>query len=1649
MKRTLKNRIYRVISLILCMNLLVEIIVPSVAFALTSGPSQPEIQSFAPIESTEMVDLFTGDFSYNIPLLELPGPNGGYPFNLHYNSGATMDQEASWVGLGWNLNPGSLNREMRGLPDEFDGSQVVKTKKYIKPDITFGVKPAVEVEFFGWNPKKMGLGTTSLGLNIFYSNYRGAGLDVNFDTEVNSNIVPLEVNIGIGSQDGFDFTADLNYSFFNKSTSKRGWGIGMEFGYNSLEGMSALEFKGHFINRVKQKHLDKHANLAKKIKAGNPKLFNAGNHTAMLSHAYTAYMPSVSEPMQGRKLSFSVKLGPEFKGAFPHGSLTGFFSTTYLKDNGKTVDNKAYGYMHLDDIDKESENSMSDFNRMNEGPVRKNSPYLPVPISTHDIFIASGQGVSTIYRPFRNEVGAFSSPKTSSTTVGGSGGLEFGASLDVKVGFDVNINYSRAWSGAWPDNDNETGYDFSKRPTQEKEYEPYYFKSHGEFTASDPNLLESIGGDQAVRVDIDKQGGNVKALNSLSGAGTSLTTQNNPNGTSRTPRSTYIQAVNNSGSLTRGMYVINPDGTRYLYDTVMLNKKQVECVYAAGSQNENVCTPNINIAKDGQGNIIHKHDYTDNLYSRTELPAYAYSFPLTAILGSDYIDADGIPGPSDGDLGYWVKFHYTKKKETYKWRMPFYGANYNKGLQTTFEDDRGSYTYGEREVWHLDSAYTKSHVTVFNTSLRKDACGALSELQNYTGQRNDIMEEGSYKLDNIKLYAKGSSGKKLQKTVYFSYSYELCKGVYNNKTGDDSYGSGDPRYNQGNIINNDGGKLTLKSVWFTYENNQRGALSPYEFDYHATANGGKENPDYSPYMYDRWGNYKPYDEEGHQPTCKNLENPYTPQFSIGQGRSVITPVEFKNDMNIASAVWNLKEIKLPSGGTIKVSYEADDYAYVQNKTAMQMFRIASLEGGNTAASTIKPLASRASKNDRRVFFKLEKPIPSTNTVEALKEFGKYFDATNKVYFKVFMKIRKPGDNLSDYVAGYVKLTDKGLDENSKNTDDEYTRGFIEMENPEEIGRSLNFHPFSYAAWNYIRTRNPKLNGFGPYKLDPNGSKSALVSQLKSLGSGALQVIEMAMGYYTYALKQKWGTEIDLTKSYIRLNSPDKVKIGGGSRVKQLVLSDEWNAATIPGDGDAEKTSEYGQVYDYTIEEDGNTISSGVAQYEPMLGGDEIALRRNKEYVQSVPLKSDLGMYAELPVNESYFPGASVGYRKVTVKSLATHYEGVDDDVNTAGNQNAYNIPEGIMTTGASVHEFYTAKDFPVISDETTIDRKPHRMYIPIPPVGFMSTKNMAATQGYCTILNDMHGKPKQISQYPQDKQGNILWENPISWSKYTYQADPIVATSDFQEKPYFKLRNDVEVLISDRNGEIQKDIMKLGEEVEFYSDMQFQKSVACQLGGGVNVDVLNFILVVVPVGCFIPNASYTSTEVKTVVTNKIIHRSGILKKIESFNMGSKVVAENKMYDGQTGEVVLSTVTNSYEDPIYTYAVSAYHEYPSAGPAYMNTDISFSATINNGIVNTSASQWWSNLLVPGDQFRISRLNTSTEVVFKERIGNLHYFSFRNPGDASSFTGNTYNFNLIRSGKRNLLNAKIGSIQTLGSKSDPNIGNPITGRKNQSN
>src|SRR5690606_38008812 len=164
--RIRNSRTFKGICVTLALSIFFEIISPAQALALTGGPAQPEFSSFTPIGASDMVDLSSGDMSYNIPLMDV----GGYPINLAYSGSVGMDDEASWVGLGWNLSVGQISRNVRGIPDDFKGDKI-DYEDHQKKNITIGTN-------FKFKPHITGVDiiNASAGMAITYNNYTGLAI---------------------------------------------------------------------------------------------------------------------------------------------------------------------------------------------------------------------------------------------------------------------------------------------------------------------------------------------------------------------------------------------------------------------------------------------------------------------------------------------------------------------------------------------------------------------------------------------------------------------------------------------------------------------------------------------------------------------------------------------------------------------------------------------------------------------------------------------------------------------------------------------------------------------------------------------------------------------------------------------------------------------------------------------------------------------------------------------------------------------------------------------------------------------------------------------------------------------------------------------------------------------------------------------------------------------------------------------------------------------------------------------------------------------------------------------------------------------------------------------------------------------------------
>jgi hypothetical protein len=140
--------------------------------AQNTGPVAPEASSFEPVDATDMVNLVTGDFSYVIPLLEVPSPEGGFPLALSYHGGIAMDQEASWVGLGWNITPGAINRNVLGFPDDSKGDKVLGLFNS-DPMIYTSYTRSLNIPLQIW-------GLPSIGLTYSFGTHRSLGGSVGY-----------------------------------------------------------------------------------------------------------------------------------------------------------------------------------------------------------------------------------------------------------------------------------------------------------------------------------------------------------------------------------------------------------------------------------------------------------------------------------------------------------------------------------------------------------------------------------------------------------------------------------------------------------------------------------------------------------------------------------------------------------------------------------------------------------------------------------------------------------------------------------------------------------------------------------------------------------------------------------------------------------------------------------------------------------------------------------------------------------------------------------------------------------------------------------------------------------------------------------------------------------------------------------------------------------------------------------------------------------------------------------------------------------------------------------------------------------------------------------------------------------------------------
>ncbi len=148
-----------------------------------------------------------------------------------------------------------------------------------------------------------------------------------------------------------------------------------------------------------------------------------------------------------------------------------------------------------------------------------------------------------------------------------------------------------------------------------------------------------------------------------------------------------------------------------------------------------------------------------------------------------------------------------------------------------------------------------------------------------------------------------------------------------------------------------------------------------------------------------------------------------------------------------------------------------------------------------------------------------------------------------------------------------------------------------------------------------------------------------------------------------------------------------------------------------------------------------TISSGVASYEPAIGGEENPFQTIVQVANKLPMGPTSYGAIEMPVLDAFFPAPVVGYSKVTVRSLDKGIPGQKRSRSAVGRQ---------------VSEFYTAKDFPVYYSHTSFDPASDKQAHSAAMNAFFykhAFDSRALSQGFLVAVNDMHGKMRSQSSY--------------------------------------------------------------------------------------------------------------------------------------------------------------------------------------------------------------------------------------------------------------------------------------------------------------
>ncbi len=706
------RKTHKAVALFFLINFGVQIFAPTVSYALTSGPTAPEFSSFEPVDTTDMVNLATGEFVYNSPLIDIPGPEGGYPLSLSYHAGIKLDQEASWVGLGFTLNPGAINRTVDGFADDNSGS-----KREVR-DYWGGGSQTTRTYSVGLSVPNTGIGINySLGRTTdTYKGFSSNGtLGISFAPSIR------QPKVAAFGQIQSLFSADIlqNATLGIRISSK---GYGISIGNQSLNGNTTNNLSGNITSFTNETGV---------FGIG---FFKIGS--LEVKDFYTRYWSDETQSLTNYGTLYpglaNAKIGQDFY-------ETGIDS----KFNAHTFD-------VYDIYDGSSEDIAVEENEVDDDDFAKQ---IGGTLPAYDRFDVLGQGIGGVMQPCIFENGDL-----------------YGQSIYERnpfTGQPAKALPILAYKSLKPFSNKKVDFRFLNDFSNSLTIEPSTIKENGDELYVDPHIVKAMGegfnnsgsnqklagskhiewfSNEEITIGAAKQKGFIDFYQSNEKRKLDFEIYEN-----------YLQpeaCVPYSGLVTygkgQGAFLTKQYNDTDLYKDLprpqfrSLKPKLVDLRKKIGGfmiTNESGVTYHYALPV-----------YSYNEYTRSSLknPAkgtptfreykndepYAYSWLLTGITGPDYIDRNTNGVLDENDFGYWVKFDYGRWADSFQWRTP------HSADMTDVESEYQTFSYGVKELYYLDAVETRSHKAIFIKSKRKDGKGVTSRLE---GGSNPRRFEMNYK----------------------------------------------------------------------------------------------------------------------------------------------------------------------------------------------------------------------------------------------------------------------------------------------------------------------------------------------------------------------------------------------------------------------------------------------------------------------------------------------------------------------------------------------------------------------------------------------------------------------------------------------------------------------------------------------------------------------------------------------------------------------------------------------------------------------------------------------------------------------------------------------------------------------------------------